>query len=383
MKKIAVICTLYGYSGGTGRVTAEITERYAAEGNEVHVYCTNYEKDLIDKSKITSITKIKITKIGILQPLHLLIKSSFLINRKEFDFVYSTGDIYYHPDIVTVHTLKKVARKKISTAEKNKLIEKKYGFLKNIARSIYCPLFFEIGELFVYTKDIVFIGVSKGVTEELIENFKRKKTKNIFIIENGVDFEYFKKNLAIRYEVRRKYNIEDKIKVCLFIGSDWSRKRLDTAIEIISKIPNIVLFVAGHDDPEPFKEMTKKLNCSDRIFFVGFVKDIKKYYSASDIYIFTSIYETFGLVALESMAAGIVVISNKLNGVEDYIEDGRNGFICRSGLVSEFVDKIKILLTNPELELSIVDNAIETAKMKSWDQVYKQYKDIFDNFTRE
>lgn len=384
MKKMAVICTLYGPNGGTGRVTTEIIERYAEDGNEIHVYCGKYDEDFIKNSKVTLIHRLNITSIGILQQLDMLIKATKSINRKDYDIIYCTGDYYLGPDIITIHILKKYGRKIIENLEKKGILKNTLPKWKKIVRKIYCPLLFEIGEKIVYRNDrITYIGVSAGVTREFKEEFDKKNKYNVRTIPNGVDTKKNAFSNKKRAEIREKLKIENDTKVLLFVGSDWIRKRLEIAIELCAFYRKTHLIIAGHDNPEEYIKLGERLGCLDRLHFVGFKKNIEDYYSVGDVFLFTSVYETFGLVALEAMAAGMIVISNKVSGVEEYIESGVNGFLTEDASLESFKCKLGYILQHPEMEETVKQNAISTAQEYSWDICYNQYKKIFDDYTRK
>ena len=382
MKKIAVVCTLYGPHGGTGRVTTEIMERYAADGNEVHVFCPECDERFLENSAVTCLHKLKVTNIGVLKQLDLLLKASIAVKPKDYDIVYATGDYHIKPDIVTIHTLKKYGRKTIEALEKTGELEKTTDWIKDLLRKVYCPLIFELGEQFVYRRsNTKFICVSAGVKRNFCDEFHADSQK-VAVIPNAISFEEYSYKQAARDRIRQDLCISESQKVVLFVGSDWKRKRLDTAIKVISNFPQLLLIVAGHDDPVSYQELAKKLGCNQRVLFVGFRNDINDFYSAADYFLFTSVYETFGLVALEAMAAGLVVISNKLNGVEDYIENGVNGYLTENASEEAFTDVFRQILSSKELEFSIKNNATITAKMNNWDNCYMQYKQIFDTYQR-
>lgn len=383
MKKIAVICTLYGPNGGTGRVTTELFERYACDGNEVHVYCAEVDQTFAKTSGVTSITELKATNIGILRQLHFLIKATRSVRKKDYDIVYCTGDYYLKPDIVTIHTLKKYGRKVIEQLEKSKILKREQSFIKAIARRIYCPLLFEIGEQLVYRRrDTMFIGVSNGVMKEFCREFRQKDSRRIYVIPNGVDTEKNRYSKEKRRKIREELHLQDGNKVLLFVGSDWNHKRLEIALKLCARHADTHLVVAGHDNWSFFASMAERLECSERVHFIGFKKNIEDYYSAGDYFIFPSAYETFGLVVIEAMAAGMIVISNKLNGVEDFVHTGVNGFLTDNESLDAFDEKLTFILNHPEMEEQIRRNAVETAHTYSWENSYQQYKKIFDNYIR-
>ena len=383
MKRIAVVCTLYGPNGGTGRVTTEVIERYAADGNEVHVFCGDYDENFARKSHVSSINKLHITKIGILQQLDMLIKASRKVKPADYDLIYATGDYHLNPDIITLHILKRHGRKVIERLEKKGVLNNRHSAIKRIARKIYCPLLFELGERIVYRRDTAtYVGVSRGVSEEFKKSFNEEGKKNVIVIPNGVDNKANAYDPESREHIRKELGIGQYDKVLLFAGSDWNRKRLDIAIELCSRHQELQLIVAGHDQPEEYIKRCEHLGILNRIHFVGFRKDIERFYSAADYFVFSSAYETFGLVAMEAMAAGMVVISNRLNGVEDFICDGRNGFLTDDESVESFDKKLCYILAHENKMDEIRKNASLTAAEFRWENCYAKYKALFDAYTR-
>lgn len=382
MKKMAVICTLYGPHGGTGRVTTEIIERYAKDGNEVHVFCAESDKEFAKESAVKSINIINITHIGLLKQVDLLFKASRLIKQNDYDIIYTTGDYHLNPDIVTIHTLKVMARKTIAKYEREKIIPCANSRIKSFLRQIYCPLIYEIGERIVYKKKGVrYVCVSEGVKRDFCKLFP-EQTENTITIANAVDSREYSPNPIMRERIRKQYDIKADQKVMLFVGSDWACKRLDVSIRVTAKQERIILLVAGHDNVDPYKKLAKELHCEERVHFLGFRSDVADYYAAADYFIFSSVYETFGLVALEAMASGVAVISNRLNGVEDYIIDGENGYITRDVSVESFSEIVGFLLAHPDVEKTVRQNALRRARELNWDNCYAQYKKLFDEYKR-
>lgn len=377
MSKMAVICTFYGPNGGTGRVTTEIIERYAKEGHDIHVYCAKFDEEFV-KTSLVKIHHLPITKVGVIQQVHFLFRASLAVKRNNYDLIYTTGDYYIKPDVVTIHGLKKHGRKQIEQMEKEGILRRTISPLKYLARQIYCPLVYEIGEQLVYRRnDILFVGVSGGASRDFVRCFGQK---NVCTVNNGVDFEKNKFNISAYKKIRSELGIKDNQKVLLFVGSEWIRKRLDVAISACAKMENTQLIVLGHDEIGEYKKMAENLKCDSRVHFLGFTKNVEDYYSASDYFLFPTAYETFGLVALEAMAAGCVVIANPVNGVCDYIKHKENGFLVKKNIPDEYVDLIHLCEKNEHLRKQVKKNAVQTASTMTWEDCYQGYKTIFDKY---
>lgn len=377
--KIAVICTQYGPHGGTGRVTTELFERFARDGHLVDIYCGSHEEGIT--YNVNSVNDLGLKTRGIFLQLEMLIRACRTVNKSKYDLVYSTGAYYRHPDIVTIHSLIKKQRKAQDAIEKsNNAAASKTGFLKKFARKIYMPMFYEIGETICYSdKSPIYIGVSEDTIDEFARAFHDGDRTKCMAIENGVDIEQFKFSEEKREILRKELHFANGDTVALFVGSDWGCKRLDIAISVVSKIPNLKLVVLGRDSIERYRLLAEEFGCSERVVFPGFKTDIESYYSIADFFLFPSAYETFGLVALEAMACGCIVLSHPVNGCKDFIKSGFNGFLCEFGDTDAFLRIIASVMNNRELKKSISLEARKTAETMSWDSVYKKYLTTFES----
>jgi glycosyltransferase involved in cell wall biosynthesis len=115
--------------------------------------------------------------------------------------------------------------------------------------------------------------------------------------------------------------------------------------------------------------------------FAGFVpnKDINTYYEKSHIYLNMSYAEGFATVCLEAMASGLAIISSKVGGFEDAIQDGVNGYLINKGDSEALANKINYLVENVKFIEKLGEKARETiAEHYDWDKsIIPQYLDIY------
>lgn len=155
------------------------------------------------------------------------------------------------------------------------------------------------------------------VTDYQLERAKQRyQLSNVELVRNSIEVEKLKNSGIKQTEAKKMMNIAEDTYVIAGIGRLNSIKRFDFLLEVFSKLKeqkeNSVLLLAG-TGPEKFKleELTKNLNISDSVIFLGMVDDIIKVYSALDVLAVTSISESCSLVALEAQALGKrCVISN-------------------------------------------------------------------------
>jgi UDP-glucose:(heptosyl)LPS alpha-1,3-glucosyltransferase len=206
---------------------------------------------------------------------------------------------------------------------------------------------------------------------------------SIIVIPNGVDPKMFNpaNRLFYRDSLRQRYGISRSEPVLMFAGGDWERKGLLYVIGALSLLPrpDVKLLVAGSGDEKFYGQLAELKRVGERIIFVPHNSNLWEYYAASDMFVFPTIYEPFGLVIVEAMASGLPVITSRVAGAADLIIDGVNGLLLRAPSdVNDLAAKIELLLSNPELRKTMGEHARETAEKISWDWVAQKTIDVYN-----
>jgi len=374
--KVLMISRAVNKYGGISRYIAEIAERISYE-NEVHILSAWYG---INNSNIT-LHQYTIPK----KPYSLQIFTSFLkvsklarkLDRKfHFDVIHSSECEGNYQHIITAHSCVRGAYEKLKW--NNILVDA----IRRIRPFVALGLKFE---MLIYTKRRYnkIIAVSKGVKEELIYYYNLP-SEDIVVIPNGVDLEEFKPDKEKRRKIRETYEIADDEVVLMFSGYEFRRKGLEYIIKALPLVKGEVKFlVVGKDDPNYYKKLASKLGVLDKIIFTGFVPDISEYYAASDLFVFPTLYEPFGLVITEALASGLPVIVSEFAGATDIMNDGREGLLLKDPTnPKEIAEKVNILVEDENLRKQMSRNARRTAEKYSWDiiaeKILKVYETIGD-----
>jgi len=155
--------------------------------------------------------------------------------------------------------------------------------------------------------------------------------------------------------LKKHYGIPEKDKVLLFVGRLGQEKNIDFLLEAFIQLkyefPNITLVLVGSGPEEKMlrtKVAREKLEKS--VIFAGKIpkEEVAKYYAGADLFVFSSVTETQGLVIPEAKAAGLPVVAVKANGVSEMVIDGEDGFLTQINK-DDFVNKIAVLLSDDEL----------------------------------
>lgn len=192
--------------------------------------------------------------------------------------------------------------------------------------------------------------------EKIIDESTIPKKK--FIVNSGIDF-----NLIKRYKV--KNNVHIKI---LFVGRLDKNKNVISIIKALDELSqsnfNFEFNIIGEGtERNRLEHEVNKLNLSEQIFFLGQLsrEEVFAYMEKSDLFVMVSHKETLGMVYLEAMAKGCIVIGSKGTGIDGIIIDNVNGFLVESHDSNKLKNTfIKIIEMSIESRNEILDHSFDT-----------------------
>jgi len=219
----------------------------------------------------------------------------------------------------------------------------------------------------------------------------------ISIVPPGVDLERFQP--LDKVESREFVGIPPDDKLILFVGRIQPLKGIDVlmkALAIIKRqdpklLAKVQVSIIG-GAPQPDAEIEKaeferletlrvELGIGDLITFLG-AKDQDKlvhYYSAAEMVVMPSHYESFGMVALEAMACGTPIIASDVGGLSFSIEDGFNGYLVPGKDPQALAEKIRMLLKYPILREQFGEQARAWVTRYSWVDIAGELLEVFED----
>ena len=197
--------------------------------------------------------------------------------------------------------------------------------------------------------------------KKILEN--RGVAVPIKVIPSGINIGNFKKDTGERNAIRSKYKISGN-DILLITASRIAEEKnikflLKAFSEIKKKADNVKFLVVGDGAiKKELEEMSKNLHLEKDIIFTGLVSrdEIVGLYQASDIFVFASLTETQGLVAVEAMAAGDPVVAVKASGIEDMVTNGEDGFLTQNS-VNEFSERVLKIVNDEDLRKRLSNQA--------------------------
>ena len=189
-------------------------------------------------------------------------------------------------------------------------------------------------------------------------NLKRLLPENrVTYVAPGIIPEQFSFEKKARKELRRNWNVEDDpviFSAAMFRpdvkteGLSWVIRACD---ELYRQGQNFRLVIAGDGKEREKLRRMADAHLSDRVLFLGKIsrKDMYRYYSAADLFVFPGIRESLGMVFLEAQSCGLPVVAFNNAGVPEAVQDGKTGILTPMHALAPFVDAVKRLMTDKNL----------------------------------
>lgn len=220
----------------------------------------------------------------------------------------------------------------------------------------------------------------------------------LVIIPPGVDVSHF---YPIPSDEAKLYvGLKPDDRMVLFVGRIEPLKGVDTLIQAMSCVQlneerPVHLAIIGGDPAASPQEMSAEMArlqklCDDlavgqTVVFLG-KRDQDKlpyYYSAAELLVMPSHYESFGMVALEAMACGTPVIASEVGGLAYLVKDGETGFTIPDQEPEALCEKISLLLRDHDLHATMSQHAVEYAQDYAWEKIARQIVEIYKDLLPE
>ena len=367
--KIGVVC--YPTFGGSGVVATELGIQMAKKGHEVHfiTYSQPVRLDIFEPNIYYHEVNVHDYPLFEYQPYELALSS------KMVDTVLTEGIDILHVHYAIPHAYAAYMAKKI-------LLEK--GIYIPVVTTLHGTDITLVGKnpsykpavTFSINKSDIVTSVSQSLKENTLRSFVVKN--KIEVIPNFVDLSLYQKDVPCQ----RSQIAPNGEKIISHISNMRTVKRIPDIIDIFYRIQNeeeaILLMIGDGPEREKAEQQAKDLGIYSKVKFLGKTTEIKKLLCMSDLFLLTSATESFGLVALEAMAAKVPVISSNAGGIREVNVHGVTGYLATIGDVETMANYSLELLQNPELHEEFRNNAYERAKEFSMDTIVPKYEEVYN-----
>ncbi len=215
-------------------------------------------------------------------------------------------------------------------------------------------------------------------SKKLLENYDLGK--KIVAISNGIELEFFQKDLELGKKFREEFHFKDTDKIVMAVGLYIERKGILDFVELASRMKEYKFIWFGYTDPKLIPSRVREAieTKLDNLFFPGYVprEVLRGAYSGADLFFFPTYEETEGIVLLEALATKIPVLIRDIPIYEGWLEDGKN--VYKASSLDSFEEKIRGILEGslPSLVEEGYHLAEERDIAKVGEQLKKTYEEV-------
>ena len=216
--------------------------------------------------------------------------------------------------------------------------------------------------------------------------------ETIRVIPCGVNLDLFR---PIEREMARGYLGLNGERFILFVGRIVPLKGIDNLLKAMTYLERkrgIRLIVIGGDEHsqaelQRLKSLSRSLKIHEFVSFHGLVEQemLPFFYSAADLCVVPSYYESFGLVLLESLACGTPVVATKVGGAESVIRHGETGYVVMDNHPCRLADKIALLLSTSNGNTEFAGSVRASVTQYSWsnitEAIIEEYRSVLRDFS--
>ena len=367
---IGIVC--YPTYGGSGVVATELGMALANKGHQVHF--------------VTSHQPVRLNFLNANLHFHEVFVEDYpLFHFQPYELALSSKLVEvvqkYNIDLLHVH----YAMPHAYAAYMAKQMLKQKGVDIPFVTTLHGTDITLVGSHPVYKTAVEFSinnsDVVTAVSESLLQDTLRlfDITKKIDVIPNFIDF-----------DMQKNWNDEDCLrdslanpeeKIITHVSNFRPVKRVLDVIKIFNKIQEKIssklLMVGDGPDREKAENLARKLGIKNKILFMGKSDEVREILCLSDLFLLPSETESFGLAALEAMAAKTPIISTNTGGLPEVNVHGETGFLSDVGDVSEMAKNSIYLLEDDEILELFKKNAFKVAHKFSIEKVLPHYEDMY------
>jgi N-acetyl-alpha-D-glucosaminyl L-malate synthase BshA len=369
--RIGIVC--YPTFGGSGVVATELGLEMASEGHSVHFISYSQPVRLDPYAANVYYHEVSVSDYPLFDysPYELVLTSKLVsvVKNENLDIL--------HVHYAIPHASAAYMAKQILASE-------------GIHIPIVCTLHgtditlvgkdasFEPVITFAINESDAVTAVSESLKNDTLEYFNIKR--EIKVIPNFIDIKFFD---GLKPNGIRDRYLPDGGRLIMHLSNFRKVKRVeDVALifaKIQEKIPSQLLIIGDGPERNNVEKMCRDLGIYNCIHFLGKTKKIEQFLVNADLFILPSETESFGLAALEAMAAGVPVISTNTGGLPEVNKHGFSGYLSDVGDVDDMAKNAISILESEETLLLFKKNAREHALKFNLKKILPQYEALYES----
>ena len=365
---IAIVC--YPTFGGSGVVATELGLALARKGHQVHFITYSYPVRLDFLEMNIHFHEVHVEEYPLFhyQPYELALSSKMA-------YVIKT----YHIDILHVH----YAIPHAYAGYMAKQMLKREGIEVPMVTTLHGTDITLVGNHPTYKEAVTFSINQSDIVTSVSESLKQdtlrlfRIDKDIKVIPNFTNIKKSKESSPCKRTVMAK----PEELIVTHISNFRKVKRIDDVVRIFygiqQKLPAKLIMVGDGPEREIADQLCKDLGIKSKVLFLGNTSDIDRILCFTDLFLLPSASESFGLSALEAMAAGVPVVSSNTGGLPEVNEEGVSGYLCPIGDVKAMAEKAIYILEDKARLAQFKQNARKVAERFDEDKIVPMYEALY------
>lgn len=365
---IAIVC--YPTFGGSGVVATELGLALARKGHQVHFITYSYPVRLDFLEMNIHFHEVHVEEYPLFhyQPYELALSSKMA-------YVIKT----YHIDILHVH----YAIPHAYAGYMAKQMLKREGIEVPMVTTLHGTDITLVGNHPTYKEAVTFSINESDIVTSVSESLKQdtlrlfRIDKDIKVIPNFTNIKKSKETSPCKRTVMAK----PEELIVTHISNFRKVKRIDDVVRIFygiqQKLPAKLIMVGDGPEREIADQLCKDLGIKSKVLFLGNTSDIERILCFTDLFLLPSASESFGLSALEAMAAGVPVVSSNTGGLPEVNEEGVSGYLCPIGDVKAMAEKAIYILEDKARLAQFKQNARKVAERFDEDKIVPMYEALY------
>jgi len=371
--KIAMVC--YPTFGGSGVVATELGKALAARGYEIHFITYNTPVRLGSFKPGIFYHEVRVSDYPLFDypPYELVLASKMVEVVKDHDI-----------DLIHVH----YAIPHASAAITAKKILAEEGISLPIVTTLHGTDITLLGKDISF-EPVISFAINKSDAVTAVSEDLKKETNKLFGVNKEIEVvsNFFCPN-HLNVEADEEFRLKiapDGQPILTHISNFRPVKRVLDVVKVFNKVLETrdcrLLLVGDGPDRTAADKLCREFGIDHKVVFLGKVKNPIEPLMISDLFILPSEAESFGLAALEAMAAGLPVIATNTGGLPELVENGVSGFLCSVGDVESMASSVLKILSTDEGFKGYRSSTLERAQTFQIDSVLPKYLNIYNNVT--
>ncbi|NVK04523.1 MAG: N-acetyl-alpha-D-glucosaminyl L-malate synthase BshA [Flavobacteriia bacterium] len=366
---IGIVC--YPTFGGSGVVATELGTYLARKGHKVHfiTYSQPVRLDILEENIYYHEVNVHDYPLFAYQPYELALSS------KMVDTVLTEGIEILHVHYAIPHAYAAYMAKQI-------LADK--GIHIPVVTTLHGTDITLVGRNPSYKPAVTFSINHSDIVTSVSEDLKKETVKffvvrkDIEVIPNFIDLSLYEKES----ECTRSGIAHPGQKIITHVSNFRKVKRIMDIIQsfalIHKEVPSRLVMMGDGPEREKAEELAKELGVQEDVVFLGKTTEVERILCLSDLFFLPSETESFGLAALEAMAAKVPVISSNAGGLPEVNINGKTGYTVNVGDVKKMAQLSVKLLKDEKLHAEFKKNAFKQAETFSMDKVLPLYENVYE-----